>query len=187
MGRTAVISGLPGVGASTVCENARRELGSEYTLVNVGDLMLGLALEHGLADSRELLTKLPLRDQQTLQRRASEHVQRMADEGPLLVNTHLAVETAYGIVPGMNKTTLEDVDPSVLVVVDAPDEAIQERREESQRSYDQHRMDIEFHRQLQNAAAFEYSFHTGAPVQHVYNDDAEEASERLAAIVDALL
>lgn len=187
MVRTAVVSGIPGVGASKVCEDARRLVGNDYTLVNLGDLMLGLALEHGLATDREALAHLRLRDQQILQRRASEHVARMAQEGPLIVNTHLVVETAYGYVPGMDDVVLSELDPSVIVVVDAPDEAIRERREQSERSYDRFAQHVGFHRQLQNAAALGYSLRSHAPIQYVQNENADEASEKIAAIVEALV
>jgi len=182
-----VVTGVPGVGASNVCEGARRELGDEYTLINVGDIMLQEALEHGLADSREELARLRFRDQRSLQRRAAEHIARESDSGPLLINTHLVVETPLGYIPGMSAGTLADIDPSALVVVDATTETIGERRSGSDRSYDQFSQSVEFHRQLQNSAAFAYSLESNAPVYHLRNEDGVEgAVERLTAIAGML-
>ena len=187
MAGNIVVSGVPGVGASNVCEGARRELGEEYTLVNVGDIMLQEALEHGLADSREGLTRLRFRDQRALQRRAGEHIARESDSGPLLINTHLVVETPLGYMPGMSAEMLSDIDPSALVVVDASTDAIRERRGGSDRSYEQFSQSIDFHRQLQNSAAFAYSLQSNAPVYHLRNEDGiEEAVERLTAIAGML-
>ena len=184
MAHNVVVSGVPGVGASKVCEEARRQLGDEYTLVNVGDIMLQEALEHGLASSREELSRLRVRDQRALQRRAGEHIARESDSGPLLINTHLVVDTPLGYIPGMDTAVLSDIDPTAFVVIDAPDEEIRTRREESERSYGQFHPSLDFHRQLQNIAALSFSIESNAPVHHVMNDDSvDEASERLSTIV----
>lgn len=183
MSYNIVVSGVPGVGASKVCEETRRKLGDEYTLVNVGDIMLQEALEHGLATSREELSRLRLRDQRALQRRAGEHIARESDSGPLLINTHLVVETPLGYIPGMGQEVLADIDPSAFVIIDASDKTIRERRDRSERTYEQFSPSISFHRQLQNVAALSFSLQSNAPVHHLVNEDSpEETSERLASI-----
>lgn len=184
MGANVVVSGVPGVGASKVCEQTRRQLGDEYTLLNVGDIMLEEALEHGLASSREELSRLRLRDQRALQRRAGEHIARKSDSGPLLINTHFVVETPLGYIPGMTEAVLTDIDPAALVVIDAPDDEIETRRTKSDRSYVQFSPSIDFHRQLQNVAALTYSYQSHAPVHHLLNEEsAETTSDRLTKIV----
>lgn len=187
MTENIVVSGIPGVGASQISEYARRELGDEYTLVNVGDIMLQEALEHGLADSRAELIQLRLRDQRALQRRAGEQIARKSDTGPLLINTHLVVQTPLGFIPGLNEAMLSDIDPSALVVVDAGEATIRERRKQSERSYDPFEGSIEFHKHLQNAAAFAYSLQSGVPVYHLQNEErVEESGDRLVAIANTL-
>ena len=187
MSENVLVSGVPGVGASRVCEGARRELDGEYTLLNVGDIMLQEALEHGLASSREELSRLRIRDQRALQRRAAEHIGRESDSGSLLINTHLVVETPLGYVPGMTGEMLTEIDPSALVVVDAATGTIRERRERSERSYEHFSESVEFHKQLQNAAAFSYSLQGNLPVYHLDNgDNVEETSAQLAAIAGML-
>lgn len=187
MGGNVVVSGVPGVGASKVCEQARRTLGDEYTLVNVGDIMLQEALEHGLATSREELSKLRLRDQRALQRRAGEQIARQSDSGPLLVNTHLVVETGLGYIPGMDAATLQEISPGAFVIVDASVESIRERRDQSARSYEQFSEAVMFHKQLQNIAALAYSMESNAPVYRLDNEtDIDEASDRLATITKTI-
>jgi adenylate kinase len=187
MATNIVVSGVPGVGASKVCEQTRRELGDEYTLVNIGDVMLQEALEHGLANSREELVRLRLRDQRALQRRASEHIARESDSGPLLINTHLVVETPLGYIPGLSDAMLRDIDPGAFVVVDAGTETIRDRRERSDRAYDYFSRSIDFHKQLQNCAALAYSLESNAPVYHLQNEgEIEETSEQLVTIAGIL-
>jgi len=184
MSVNVIVSGVPGVGATKVCENARRELGDEYTLINVGDVMLEEALERGLATSRDELARLRFRDQRALQRRAGEYIARESANGPLLINTHLVVETPLGYLPGMGPESLAEIVPAAFVVVDAPPEQIRERREQSRRSYEQFSSSIPFHKQLQSAAAFSYSLQSNAPVYHLINDESATATgEQLATIV----
>jgi adenylate kinase len=186
MAPTVVVTGVPGVGASRVCEAARRRLGDEYTLVNFGDVMLEEALEHGLAEGRETLTELPIRDQRLLQRRAAELIARKPVEGALLVNTHLVVHTTHGFIPGLPDGVRSEVDPSTIAVVDASPETIRRRRETSERTYPgEAGTTLAFHRQLQNAAALHHAAAADAPVEHVPNDDdLEAAAERLATVAE---
>jgi len=187
MARTVVVTGIPGVGASRVCERTRRRLGDEYTLVNVGDVMVESALEHGLADTRDDLAHLAPRDQRLLQRRAGEHVARKAAEGPLIVNTHLVVHTDAGFLPGLPGDVRMEMDPSVLVVVDAEPETILRRRAGTDRTYpSEGRSVVEFHQQLQSSAALTYSATDGIPIRHVDNDeDLDEAVDDLVAIAES--
>ncbi|MEF8822346.1 MAG: AAA family ATPase [Halovenus sp.] len=187
MSDNIVVSGVPGVGASKVCEHTRRQLGEEYTLVNVGDVMLQEALEHGLATSRKELVRLRLRDQRALQRRAGEHIARESDSGPILINTHLVVETPLGYIPGLGTEMLGDIDPGAFVIVDADTETIRDRRERSDRSYAYFSQSVEFHKQLQNSAALAYSLNSSAPIYHLRNEgEIEETSEQLATIAGIL-
>jgi adenylate kinase len=181
-----VVSGIPGVGASKVCEEARRELGERYTLVNTGDVMLEAALERGLANSREGLAELPLADQRVLQRRAGEYVRREAREGPVLVNTHLVIQTPYGFLPGLPEPVLADVDPSAILLVEADAPTIVERRERSNyRDYpEETELMVTFHQQLSRAAAMGYSMRSGVPVQLVPNEGAVENA--VESLVDAV-
>ena len=182
-----VITGVPGVGATKVSENARRELGEEYSLINMGDVMLEEALERGLARSRKGLSRLQFRDQRALQRRAGEYIARKSATGPVLIDTHLVVETPLGYIPGMGLETLREVNPSAFVIVDAPTESIRERREQSHRSYEQFSPSISFHKQLQNSAAFTFALQSNAPVYHLLNDESAAATgKQLATLVGML-
>lgn len=183
-----IVSGVPGVGASRVCEGVRREV-EAITLVNVGDVMLETALERGLTNSRDELGALSVRDQRELQRRAGEYLARRAEEGPLLVNTHFVVQTDSGFIPGLDPTMLSDVDPDRFVVIDAATETILDRRSDSQhRQYGAETVAaVDFQREMQSAAATTYAIQTGVPVQYVHNEgDVDDAIAALTAVVEGL-
>jgi adenylate kinase len=184
-----VVSGIPGVGASKVCEEARRELGDAYTLVNSGDVMLEVALERGLAKNRGDLAELPLPEQRVLQRRVGEYIRREARNGPVIANTHLVVQTPYGFLPGLPDPVLRDIDPSAILLVEAEATTICERRDQSDyRDYPaETELMVTFHQQLSRAAAMGYSMESGVPVQLVPNDGAfEEAVDSMVTAVDRL-
>jgi adenylate kinase len=184
-----VVSGVPGVGVSRVCQLARRDLDEGYRLVNVGDVMLEAALERGLTTDRDGLGRLPAREQRLLQRRAAEEVARRARESNLLVSTHLVVRTEHGFLPGFDATTLADVAPDRFVVVDAESATVAARRDDADhRRYgpeDEH--SIAFQQQLQAAAAANYAISTGAPVRYLRNeDDPADAAAELVAVVESV-
>ncbi|MEF8780133.1 MAG: adenylate kinase [Haloferacaceae archaeon] len=181
-----VISGVPGVGASQVCQTARTELGDGYELINFGDVMLEEAAARGLAEGRDDLATLTQRDLRLLQRRAAEYVAGRSRGRAVLLNTHLAVATAHGYLPGLPEPLLSDVDPNRYVLIEAEPETIAERRDEvSYRSYRESGVrSIAFHQDLIRSAAMSYAIQTGAPVRLVENESsADTAAADLVAIV----
>lgn len=181
-----VISGVPGVGASKVCQTARTELGDGYELINFGDVMLEEAAARGLARARDELATLTQRDVLLLQRRAAEYVAARARGRAVLLNTHLAVATVHGYLPGLSGALLSDVDPNRFVLIEAEPETIASRRDEvSHRTYrEAGARSIDFHQDLIRAAAMSYSMQTGAPVRLVENDSSsDEAAADIVSIV----
>ena len=184
---TTVVTGVPGVGASEVCRLARKRLGEGYTLLNVGDVMLEEAIAEGLVADRADLGTLSRRDVERLQRRAGEFVADVARTNAVLVNTHLAVATAHGFLPGLRSEVLADVDPTRLVLVEADPETIADRRGDvDHREYrEQGVRSIDLHQDLTRAAAMNHALAVGCPVRLVENEAAPDAAaETLATVVD---
>jgi adenylate kinase len=183
-----VVSGVPGVGSSSVCRAARRRLDDGYELINFGDVMLEAAASRGLVESRNDLATLPVEETRLLQRRAGEYVARRAHMRSVLLNTHLVVRTDQGYLPGMPPEVLADVEPNRLVLVEAGAETVAERRSAS--DYREHRggtaREVSFEQDLNRAAATTYAAEAGVPIELVENDAAvEEAGDALAAVVGA--
>jgi adenylate kinase len=183
-----VVSGVPGVGASRVCQEARSRLGEGYTLLNFGDVMLerAVARDRDLGADRDDLATLPRREIRLLQRRAAEFVAATARSQAVILDTHLAVATAHGFLTGMPDAVLADVDPARFVLVEADPETVADRRESvDHREYrEQGLRAIDFHQDLNRAAAMTHSVATDAPVRLVENTGpVEEAAADLVAIV----
>ncbi|MEF8906736.1 MAG: adenylate kinase [Haloarculaceae archaeon] len=183
-----VVSGVPGVGSSRVCQEARSRLGEGYTLLNFGDVMLERAVagDREFVADRDDLATLPRREIRLLQRRAAEFVATTARGESVILNTHLAVATAHGFLTGMPDAVLADIDPARFVLVEADPETVADRRESvDYREYrEQGPWAIDFHQDLNRAAAMAHSVATGAPVRLVENTEAvEDAAADLVAIV----
>jgi adenylate kinase len=184
-----VVSGVPGVGSSHVCSGARRELGEGYALVSVGDVMLEAAATEGLATSREELAALPIREHKLLQRRAGEEIARRGREHSLVVDSRFVVRTPQGFLPGFSSPMLSDVHPDLLVSVEAdPDTVVERRDETAYREYPEEPSTmVEFHQQLNRAAAVTYAAGTGATIMPISNEGTvDEAVESLVSAIEAV-
>jgi adenylate kinase len=185
-----LVSGVPGVGASAVCEAARRELGDGFELVNFGDVMLEQAAAHGLATERRELPALTMRETRRLQRRAAEYVADRAAVREVLLTTYLAAETDEGFVPGLPESALSDVSPDRFVLVEADPETILDRQAESPRSYEATTTrQVAFQQDLNRAAAVSYAMATDAPIRLLENtgavaETAAELTEILRSVAE---
>ncbi|WP_299264733.1 adenylate kinase [Halorientalis sp.] len=180
-----VLAGVPGVGLTALAERARKQLSDEYELVNFGDVMLEQAVANDLVETRGDLAALSRETTRRLQRRAGEYVADRGAAAEVLLTTHLVVETDVGLLPGLPDAVLRDVDPDLLVVVEATPETIQERRGDSPRSYgDETVLGIDFQQDFNRTAAFEYAVAADAPVRLVENEtDVAAGAETLVTAV----
>ena len=82
-----VVTGVPGVGKSTVMAGASE---AGYGIVNFGDVMFEIAQAEGVPN-RDQMRRLPVADQQRLQRLAGE---KIAAIGNVVVDTHTSILTS---------------------------------------------------------------------------------------------
>jgi adenylate kinase len=177
-----LISGVTGVGLSTICQQVRRQLEDDYKLINFGDSMLEQAATHGITTDRDELSSLSRRETRRLQRRAGEYVSDLAETENVLLATHLVVETEAGYVHGLPDSVRHDISPTAFVLVEASPETILERRSDTDRDLGEATpRAVEFEQDLNRTAALEYAYDLDAPVQFVENEgDAETAASRVA-------
>lgn len=184
-----VVSGVPGVGSSRICEEARRSLDDSYGLVNFGDVMLEEAMSYGMVGGRDEIAGLPVRDHRVLQRRVGEEVARRARERSLILDTRFVIRTSRGFLPGLPAPTLDDIDPTTFVSIEADPDTIVERRGSNEyRNYpDDPSTMVSFHQAMNRTAAMNYAIRTDTPIMPITNEGrVEEASESLVRIVESV-
>jgi len=177
-----VVTGIPGVGKTTVMKQAAEGLDIEF--VTFGTVMIDIAKEMGLVKDRDEMRKLTLEQQKDLQIRSAEKVASM---GNVILDTHCTVKTPKGYMPGLPEWVLKKLKPTVIVVVEAdPDEIYNRRAKDATRDRDlDSEEQIAEHQQINRAAAMSYATLTGATVKIVFNHDnaIEEAVKQAEPVV----
>ncbi|MDY6779129.1 MAG: adenylate kinase [Halobacteria archaeon] len=182
-----VLTGVPGVGATTVAEKSfelleEREV--EYEMVSFGTVMLETAKDRGLVESRDEMRKLPSDEQREIQELAGERIAERAEDSNVLVDTHCAIKTPEGYLPGLPEWVLRGLQPDIIVLVEATaDEILFRRIDDETRTRDmESTTEIGTHQEMNRSAAMSYATLTGATVKILENPDGgvEDAAEELA-------
>jgi adenylate kinase len=185
--KVVVITGTPGVGKSTVLQRALEEIEDKYSILNFGDAMLEVALERGVVKDRDEMRRLDPHAQKDIQRMAARKIAGAFKTGNIVVDTHAMIKTSRGYLPGLPVWVLEELMPSLIVVVEAgPDEISARRSSDETRKRDAERaVEISEHQLMNKAAAVSYSVFSGATVAVVENHDngLDEAARDLAAVL----
>ena len=180
--KVIVVTGIPGVGKTTVMKQAAE--GIDIKFVTFGSVMIDIAKEIGLVKDRDEMRKLTLEQQKDLQIRSAEKVASMGD---VILDTHCTVKTPKGYMPGLPEWVLKKLKPTAIVVVEAdPDEIFNRRAKDATRNRDpDSEEEIAEHQQINRAAAMSYATLTGATVKIVFNhDDAiDEAVKQAEPVV----
>ena len=182
----AVVTGMPGVGKTTVLNKALEKLNT-YEIVNFGDEMLKVAIKKNLVRNRDEIRKLDTELQREIQKLAAKSIAEKGKEKNIIVDTHCSIKTPRGYLPGLPIWVLEELKPEVIVIIDTDAEEIASRRAEDE-TRDRDVEKIEEIREQQNvniAMAAAYAVLTGATVAFVENrrGEVEKAAEKLAALL----
>jgi len=163
-----VVTGIPGVGKTTVMKQAAEGLDIEF--VTFGSVMIDIAKEMGLVKNRDEMRKLTLEQQKDLHIHSAEKVASM---GNVILDTHCTVKTPKGYMPGLPEWVLKKLKPTAIVVVEAdPEEIFNRRAKDETRNRDPDtREQINEHQTINRAAAMSYATLTGATVKIVFNHD----------------
>lgn len=181
------MTGIPGVGKTTVGDKTLElleERGTEYEIVSFGTVMLETARDRDLVENRDEIRKLPSEKQREIQEKAGERIAEMGEEGNILVDTHCAINTPEGYLPGLPEWVLRALQPDMIILVEAdPEEILFRRLDDETRERDFERTkEIDDHQEMNRAAAMSYATLTGATVKLINNPDGgvDMASENLA-------
>ncbi|MBC7120743.1 MAG: adenylate kinase [Candidatus Methanosuratus sp.] len=128
-GKIVIVTGVPGVGKTTVL-NAALDLclksGKDVSLVNYGNIMFEEASKLGLVRARDEMRRLPVKTQVDLQLQASESIRQI--NGNVIVDTHMFINTSKGYMPGIPSWVAGALKPDAIVLLEADPEEISKRR-----------------------------------------------------------
>jgi len=184
--RKIVLVGIPGVGKTSLLTKIVDILKNKNIKVNVisyGTLMFDVAKENGLQD-RDGLRKLPISEQQNLQKIAAEKIATQSEE-IVIIDTHAFITSTEGYYPGLPEHVLKIIKPSNFISVAAkPEEIYNRRMKDETRNRDNItliniRKELEYQTGMISACAVI----TGRPVRHILNDEGkiDEAADKIIA------
>ncbi len=190
MNKVVVVTGVPGVGKSTVIDGALKQLkaqGVEYGFMNYGDIMLDLMREREGVTNRDEMRKVSTGPYREIQREAAKRIAGAAGKKPILVDTHCLVKKPEGYYPGLPRWVLEELNPESIVIIEAtPEEVAGRRTKDAARRRDKELLDeVMEHQLLNRASATAYAVLTGATVRIIHNRDGK-LSKAVKEMVEAL-
>ncbi len=177
MNKLVAVTGVPGVGKSTVITSVLKELEKSKIgckLINYGDVMLEMARERTEVTDRDEMRKLPADLYREIQREAAERIADQAKGKLVLLDTHCSVKKPEGYLPGLPKWVLERLRPEAIVLIEATPEEVAKRRTKDVRRRDKELIaQIEEHQQLNRAIAMGYAALTSATVRIIRNREGK--------------
>ncbi len=187
-GKKVIITGVPGVGKTTVVNEALKKIkeeGVEYKSINFGTFMFEVAKSDNIVEDRDQMRTLDRAVQKRLQQRAAQAIAQIP--GNILIDTHASVKTPKGYLAGLPEWVLREIMPDTIVLVETDDDQILMRRlTDETRSRDKEgSRSIAEHQQFNRAVAAAYAMISGCTVKIVINADflLERAAEDMAAVL----
>ncbi|NJE84964.1 adenylate kinase [Thermococcus sp. CX2] len=183
-----MITGIPGVGKSTITKLALRKARMKFKLVNFGDLMFEEAVKAGLVKHRDEMRKLNPNVQKDLQMKAARRIVEMAKTEPILIDTHATIRTPVGYLLGFPKEVIEVINPNFIVIIEAtPSEILGRRLRDLKRDRDvETEEQIQRHQDLNRAAAVSYAMHSNALIKIIENHEDKGLEEAVHELVEVL-
>jgi adenylate kinase len=179
-----ILVGIPGVGKTSllskmveIIKNHDKSVG----VISFGTLMFEIAKKNGLKD-RDELRKLPVAEQQNLQKIAAEQIAEH-NEQIVIIDTHAFINSTEGYYPGLPEHVLKIIKPTNFVTVTAkPEEIYNRRMKDDTRNRDKITLTkIKTELGLQSGMISACAVITGSPVKHILNREGkiDEATDKI--------
>ncbi|HDZ35654.1 MAG TPA: adenylate kinase [Thermococcus sp.] len=183
-----MITGIPGVGKSTITKLALKKSRAKFRLVNFGDLMFDEAVRAGLVKHRDEMRKLNPDVQKELQMKAARKIVEMSQHEPVLIDTHATIRTPVGYLLGFPREVIEVINPNFIVIIEAaPSEILGRRLRDLKRDRDvETEEQIQRHQDLNRAAAVSYAMHSNALIKIIENHEDKGLQEAVNELVEVL-
>lgn len=173
-GKKVIITGVPGVGKTTVINEALKNLkteGVEYQSINFGSFMFEVAKKDNIVRDRDQMRTLDRTVQKRLQQRAAQAIAQVS--GNVLIDTHASVKTPAGYLAGLPEWVLREIMPDIIVLVETDNDQILMRRlTDETRSRDKEgSRSIAEHQEFNRSIAAAYAMMTGCTIKMITNAD----------------
>ena len=179
-----ILVGIPGVGKTTLLTTMVEILKNNkknVVVINYGSLMFDVAKENGLTD-RDQLRKLPVSEQQRIQKIAAEKIAGHEEE-VVIIDTHAFISSPEGYYPGLPEHVLKIIKPTNFVSVSAkPEEIYNRRMKDDTRNRDKITLaNIKKELDVQSGMMSACAVITGSPVRLVLNGEGkiDEAADKI--------
>ncbi len=174
--KIVVMVGIPGVGKTTLLSKMVENIKQHHKSVSVtsfGTLMFEIAKKDGLKD-RDDLRKLPLDQQQELQRITAEKIAEQTEQ-IVIIDTHAFINALEGYYPGLPEHVLRIIKPTNFVSISAkPEEIYSRRMKDSTRNRDKITLTvIKKELAIQSGMISACSVISGSPVKHILNAEGK--------------
>jgi adenylate kinase len=187
-GKKVIITGVPGVGKTTVVNEALKKLEAEgvrYQSINFGTFMFEVAKTDNIVKDRDQMRTLDRTVQKRLQQRAGQAIAKLS--GNVLIDTHASVKTPKGYLAGLPEWVLREIMPDIIVLVETDDDQILMRRlsDETRTRDKEGSKSITEHQQFNRAIAAAYAMMTGCTIKIITNADflLDRASSDLVEVL----
>ena len=187
-GKKVIITGVPGVGKTTVVNDALKKLEAEgvrYQSINFGTFMFEVAKTDNIVKDRDQMRTLDRAVQKRLQQRAGQAIAKIS--GNVLIDTHASVKTPKGYLAGLPEWVLHEIMPDIIVLVETDDDQILMRRltDETRTRDKEGSKSIGEHQQFNRSIAAAYAMMTGCTIKIITNADflLDRASSDLVEVL----
>ena len=176
--------GIPGVGKTSLLKKVVEILTKQNKSVSVysfGSFMFEIAKNHGIQD-RDELRKLPVPEQQRLQKIAAEKIADLTED-VVIIDTHAFISSPEGYYPGLPEHVLKIIKPTNFVSVSAKPEEIYSRRiKDFTRNRDKITLaNVKKELDFQSGIISACAVITGSPIKYVLNREGkiDEAADKI--------
>ena len=194
MGTNIILTGIPGVGKTTILNELQKlaeEKGIKLTVLNYGTVMNELFEKYDRKISRDEIRRQQISVQKKIQDRAAQILARKMRSPITIIDTHMFIRTKTALWSGLPESVLSRLKPSLIVLVEAPPEEIaRRRRSDTTRMRDDLTMEeVRFDLEWSRATASACAVSTGAPVKIISNKTGmqREAAEELFKLMTELI
>ena len=178
--KVIVVTGIPGVGKTTVIKEAANLIGKnekEIGFVTYSSIMIEIATEEGYIVNRDDLRHLSIKTQKTLQQKAAKKIAEISKDKKIqVIDTHMIIRTDIGYWVGLPQNVLTIIKPDLFVLIEAePNEILSRRRKDYSRRRDEViQSEINEEIDYSRSVAATCATFTGSPIKSFKNPQGEQ-------------